>query len=136
MKIKLEPWAFEPIRAHKTDAGLDLRTPIDFSIAGRSSEEINTGVAVEIPEGYVGFVKSKSGLLFKHNITTDGTVDCGYTGNIMVKLINHGKKAMLFQKEDKIAQLVVLPCVIEELEFVEELEETERGENGFGSTGR
>ena len=135
MKIKLEPWAIKPSRAHATDAGLDLCTPTDLCINAKSSMSCDTGVHVAIP-GCVGFVKSKSGLMFKKDITTDGTVDEGYTGSINVKLFNHSDEPVFFQKGDKIAQLVVLPCVIEELEFVEELEKTERGENGFGSTGR
>jgi dUTP pyrophosphatase len=136
MKIKLEPWAKEPTRAHATDAGLDLYTPWDVIINGKCSESVDTGVHVEIPKGCAGFVKSKSGLMFKYDITTDGTVDEGYTGSINVKLFNDAHQPIYFQEGDKIAQLVVVPVVIEELEFVDELEETERGSNGFGSTGK
>lgn len=136
MKIKLEPWAILPTRAHKKDAGLDLYTPRDICINGKCSASVDTGVHVAIPEGCVGFVKSKSGLMFNHDITTDGTVDEDYTGSINVKLFNNSHQPIYFSAGDKVAQLVVLPCVIEELEIVDELEETERGENGFGSTGR
>lgn len=136
MKIKIKPGAFEPSRAHADDAGTDLRTPHDVFINGGGNAEIDTKTCAAIPRGYVGFVKSKSGIMFNKNITTDGVVDAGYTGSINVKLFNHGSEPVSFKAGDKIAQLVVVPCLIEEIEFVEELEETERGENGFGSTGR
>ena len=136
MKIKLEPWAKLPTRAHRNDAGLDLYTPRDIVINGGCSGEIDTGVHVAVPKGCVGLVKSKSGLMFRHEITTDGTVDEDYTGSVNVKLFNHGHQPIYFQAGDKVAQLVVVPCIKEELEVVKELEETERGTDGFGSTGR
>ena len=91
---------------------------------------------MEIPEGYVGFIKSKSGLMVNHGILTDGTIDCGYTGSIKVKLFNHGGSKYEVKKGDKIAQLVIVPCLLPELELVDKLEETDRGDGGFGSTGR
>ena len=91
---------------------------------------------MKIPEGCVGFVKSKSGLMVNHGITTDGTIDCGYTGSIRVKLFNHTSKAYHFKAGDKIAQLVVLPCILLPLEEVQSLGKTDRGANGFGSTGK
>jgi dUTP pyrophosphatase len=100
------------------------------------STVFDTGVHVEIPEGYVGFIKSKSGLMVNHNITTDGTIDAHYTGSIKVKLFNHGEASYLVQAGDKIAQLVIMPCVQPRLELVDSLEETDRGDAGFGSTGR
>ena len=136
MKIKLEPWAKMPTRAHKADAGLDLYTPHDLCINGKCSASVDTGVHVQIPKGWFGEVRSKSGLMFKHDVTTDGTVDEGYTGSINVKLFNHSHQPIYFQAGEKIAQLVLVPCLKSELELVEELEETERGENGFGSTGK
>jgi dUTP pyrophosphatase len=136
MKIKLEPWAKMPTRAHKADAGLDLYTPHDICINGKCSASVDTGVHVKIPKSCVGLVKSRSGLMFKHDVTTDGTIDEDYVGSIGIKLFNNSHQPIYFQKGDRIAQLVVVPCVIEELELVDELEETERGENGFGSTGR
>ena len=136
MKIKLEPWAKMPTRAHKADAGLDLYTPRDICINGKCSASVDTGVNVQIPKGWFGEVRSKSGLMFKHDVTTDGTVDEGYIGSINVKLFNHSHQPIYFQAGEKIAQLVLVPCLKPELELVAELEETERGENGFGSTGR
>jgi dUTP pyrophosphatase len=136
LKVKLEEWARMPTRAHDADAGLDLYTPVDLIVPAQGSTSVNTGVRMEIPKGYFGDVRSKSGLMFRFGITTDGTVDEEYTGNIKVKLFNHSDKDVLFSAGDKIAQIAIVPCLKPELELVEELEETERGEGGFGSTGR
>lgn len=137
MKIVLDNGAFMPTRGHEHDAGLDLRTPRAFGIVAGDSVTIDTGVHVEIPVGMVGMLKSKSGLNVKHGITSEGVIDAGYTGSIRAKLYNHGKRYVSFEKGDKITQLVIMPIYIpEELEVVETLEETDRGANGFGSTGR
>lgn len=134
MKIKLDKGAIAPTRAHPWDAGLDLYAMNDAVVD--YSETFDTGVHVAIPEGYVGFIKSKSGLMVNHKITTDGTIDAHYTGSIKVKIFNHGETSYLVQAGDKIAQLVILPCVQPRLELVDSLEETDRGDAGFGSTGR
>lgn len=136
MKIMLEEYAFMPLRGHETDAGLDLRAPYDVWLDGRSYTIIDTGVHVELPEGTAGMLKSKSGLNVKHGITSDGVVDYGYTGSIVVKLYNHSDFAYKITAGDKITQLVIVPVVIPDLEIVKSLEETERGANGFGSTGK
>ena len=135
MKVKLDPGAKMPTRAHDTDAGLDLYSPVDALIYNGDSVTIDTGVHVEIPAGYVGMIKSKSGLNVKYNLTSEGVIDSGYTGSIVVKLYNHGRCAVSIQKGQKISQLVILPILTPELELVDSLEETERGEGGFGSTG-
>ena len=135
VKIALEPGAKLPVRAHGTDAGMDLYSMEEKIIAPYGNEVFDTGVHVEIPEGYVGLVKSKSGLMVNYAITTDGVVDCGYTGTIRVKLFNNCGARFLVEKGQKIAQLVLLPIITPELEVVNELEETERGNRGFGSTG-
>ena len=90
---------------------------------------------MEIPQGYVGLIKSKSGLMVKHDLTADGTIDSGYTGSIHVKLFNNGPVPYRVKAGDKIAQLVIVKCELPELEVVDSLEETDRGANGFGSTG-
>ena len=136
MKIMLEEYAFMPLRGHETDAGLDLRAPYDVWLDGRSYTIIDTGVHVELPEGTAGMLKSKSGLNVKHGITSDGVVDCGYNGSIVVKLYNHSDFAYKICAGDKITQLVIVPVVIPDIEVVDSLEETERGANGFGSTGK
>ena len=137
MKIKLEDWAIMPTRAHSTDAGLDLRTPFDVAVPARSSVTIDTGVHIEIYHGLVGMLKSKSGLNVKHNITCEGVIDAGYTGSIVAKLYNNGDEDYHFKAGDKITQLVIMPVYIpNELQLVDNFEETERGDNGFGSSGR
>lgn len=136
MRIVLDEGAYKPTRAHEWDAGLDLRTPKRFVLHQHDSAVIDTGVHVEIPVGYVGILKAKSGLNVKHNICGTGTIDAGYTGSIRVKLYNHGYMDYVFQPGDKIIQLVILPIIVPVIEVVDHLEETERGSNGFGSSGR
>lgn len=136
MNIKLEKWAYMPERAHSTDAGADLRTPHDVIIMPQGSAVIDTGVHIELPQNTVGMIKSKSGLNVKHGITSEGVVDVGYTGSIVVKLYNHSEKPYFFNAGDKISQLVVMPILTPTFEQVDEFEKTERGNNGFGSSGR
>ena len=136
VKVVLDDGAYMPERAHELDAGYDLRTPEDVTIYGGLNATIDTGVHVQIPDGYVGFLKSKSGLNVKDNITGEGVIDAGYTGSIKVKLYNNGNFTKHFYKGDKIIQLVILPIYTPELERVDSLEKTDRGANGFGSTGR
>jgi dUTP pyrophosphatase len=81
-------------------------------------------------------IKSKSGLNINCNILSEGVIDSGYTGAIRVKLYNHGNKSLHIKRGDKITQLVVVPCTIDEVELVETLQETERGDRGFGSSGK
>ena len=126
-----------PTRAHEFDAGLDLYSAEDdVYIYPRNSEWFDTGVHIQLPKNTVGFLKSKSGLNVKSGITSEGVIDVGYTGSIVVKLYNHSDKPYLVCKGDKISQLVILPCILPELEVVDSLEDTERGTGGFGSTGR
>lgn len=137
MKIKLEPWAKMPVRGHGKDAGLDLRTPFAVTVPAGGSAVIDTGVHVEIYEGLVGLLMSKSGLNVRNGITSEGVIDAGYTGSIVAKLYNHGEKDVVFEEGDKITQLVILPVYIpHELTVVDEFDKTERGDGGFGSTGR
>ena len=136
MKVMLSEGAKMPTRAHPYDAGLDLYAIEDGYIRCNHGRTFDTGVHAEIPEGCVGFIKSKSGLMCNHGIVTDGTIDSHYTGSIRVCLFNHGTSKYEVKKGDKIAQLVIVPCVLAPLELVDSLEETDRGDNGFGSTGR
>lgn len=136
MRVQLDPGAFMPERAHKQDAGMDLRTRERVVLRAHDSIIVDTGVHVEIPEGYAGILKSKSGLNFKAGIIGTGTVDAGYTGSIKVKLYNLGDLDHVFNAGDKLIQLVVFPIFADELEQVDHLDETERNDGGFGSTGR
>ena len=136
-KVTLDPGAYMPERAHEADAGWDLRTPEEVIIAAGRSAVIDTGVHVMIPKGYVGFLKAKSGLNIKSGILGTGVVDAGYSGSIVVKLYNENPIDMKwFKAGDKVIQLVILPIPDVTMTLVDELEETERGANGFGSTGR
>ena len=136
IKTVLEPGAIMPTRAHATDAGLDLYSREFELIDAGESYFFDTGVHIEIPEGYVGMIKSKSGLNLKHSLTCTGVIDAGYVGSIGVNLYNHHlSDAVAISKGQKIAQLVIMPIVTPELELVDSLEDTERGEGGFGSTG-
>ena len=136
MKIKLDEGAFAPIREHETDAGLDLRSPICTVVPAKGSVVISTGVHVELPPGTVGLLKSKSGLNVRHGLLSEGVIDIGYTGAIAVKLYNHSNEDYPIFRGDKISQLVIVECYFPDIEMVDSLAETERGNNGFGSTGR
>lgn len=145
IKVRLDEGATMPIRAHETDAGYDLFAREDFYVfhSTMKKNKVNvgyaihdTGVHIEIPKGYVGFLKSKSGLNVKHGLTSEGVIDSGYTGSIVVKLYNHTKRGYFVHKGDKITQLVILPIATPKLKQVDSLDETERGDGGFGSTGR
>jgi dUTP pyrophosphatase len=135
MKVMLDPGAKMPTRAHEYDAGYDLYSTETRVIYAGSSTTIDTGVHVEIPPYYVGMIKSKSGLNVKQDLVAEGVIDSGYTGSIVVKLYNHGTVTRMIEKWQKIAQLVILPIVTPELELVDKLKDTERGNNGFGSSG-
>lgn len=135
LKVKIDSGAFVPTRAHSTDAGLDLFALCDFIIPAKKAVGMDTGVHVAIPEGHVGFIKSKSSLML-YGITTDGTIDCGYTGSIRVCLFNHSERDYTVATGQKIAQLVILPIITPDIEIVGHLDQTERGTGGFGSTGK
>jgi dUTP pyrophosphatase len=135
MKIQLDR-AYMPTRAYPTHAGLDLYARESQIVPARESAIFDTGVHIELPENTVGMIKSKSGLMVKHGIVSEGVIDVGYSGTICVKLFNHSGYDYKVNKGDKISQLVIMPIVIPELELVDELEEKERGSNGFGSSGR
>lgn len=135
MKFAVDEGGFAPVREHKTDAGVDLRTPRNVIISPHSSEFVDLLVRVEIPKGYVGLLTSKSGLMNKE-IKTTGTIDCGYSGTIGCRIFNHSDGHVLFKRGDKVTQLVVMPCITDEVETVDEIKAGDRGENGFGSTGK
>lgn len=136
MEIILDDGAYMPSRGHKTDAGLDLRTPKAVTVPAYGSVAVDTGVHVALPHGCAGLLVSKSGLNVRHSITSTGLIDEGYTGSIVVKVYNDKGEDYALEAGDKISQLVVIPVVCEPLEQVAAFNETERGDNGFGSTGR
>lgn len=142
INVMLDEGAYMPERAHEADAGLDIRTPKAFILPTGSCVTIDTGVHVEIPNGYVGMLKSKSGLNVKYGITGEGVIDAGYSGSIVVKLyrandrLNCVQEPLSFEKGDKIIQLVIMPIETPVIYQVQSFSETDRGNNGFGSTGR
>lgn len=136
MKVKLGPGAKMPEKAPDTDGGFDLFAPESAVVPARGSAEINTGVHIQLPPGTTGLLVSKSGLNVKHNLTSTGLIDQGYTGSIRVKLYNHGDEDYTIEAGDKISQLVVLKIMDVSLQEVSELDESERGDAGFGSSGK
>lgn len=158
VKVSLDDGAIAPTRAHSTDAGMDLYAREDTVIprAGKTVAEwdenercktikhldnsacFDTGVHVELPHGYYGKIESKSGLNVKHSVVScGGVIDEGYTGSIVVKLYNFGTHSYTVHAGDKIAQLIIQPCIYPTVSIVESINaETERGDNGFGSTGK
>ena len=136
LRVRLDEGAYLPQRAHDTDGGLDIRTPVDAYVRAGGSTVIDTGVHIQLPPGTVGMLKSKSGLNVKDGIVSEGVIDEGYTGTILVKLYNHGTEAKQFSRGDKLTQLVVLPVLYVKVEQTEDIQGGDRGDGGFGSTGR
>lgn len=139
INYRLEDGAYAPLHGHRADAGFDLRLP-DYigqvTVLPRHDVTINTGVHFEIPNGFVGFIKSKSGLNVNYGIQSDGVVDSEYTGTVVVKLYNLSDTPVVFNPGEKITQVVFLPIPEVELVEVDAFAETERGDSGFGSTGK
>lgn len=133
LKVKLDPGA-KITRAHENDAGLDLCSRVNAVIRPGMKAIFDTGVHALIEPGFVGLLTSKSSLM-QQDVTSRGTIDAGYTGSIHAVLFNHGKENVVIRKGQKITQLVILPIITPEPVQVEALEETERGDGGFGSTG-
>lgn len=138
MKVSIDEGAFVPTRAYLKDAGLDLYCIDDTVVPTRGSATFRTGVHIELPPNTYGKLESKSGLNVKHDIVCcGGVIDEGYVGEILVKLYNLGDSPYVVFRGDKICQLIVQPCLYEEVELVDEINmNTPRGTNGFGSTGR
>ena len=134
--VMLDEGAKMPTKAHAEDAGFDLYAPERVVLRRNDSVVINTGVHMEIPRGYVGFLKSKSGLNVKHGVSGEGVVDAGYTGSIVAKLYNNGTDIVVFEEGQKIIQIVILPIPEVELVLVDRFEDSARGNNGFGSSGK
>ncbi|MCZ8137474.1 MAG: dUTP diphosphatase [Porphyrobacter sp.] len=129
-----------PLPAYATSgaAGMDVVSAEEVTIAPGARHAVATGLALAIPQGYEIQVRPRSGLALKHGITvpnTPGTIDSDYRGELKVILINHGTEPFAIARGDRVAQLVLAPVVQAAWDEVEELDATERGEGGFGSTG-
>ena len=142
MRIKVDNPKYMPEVKTEFSAGADLKVKTDESIVIKPSEsaEIYTGVYLEIPNGYVGllFVRSsfgKKGLMLKNSV---GVIDSDYRGEIIAQVVNTSTEDIVLTDGERFSQIVIVPCLSlkDNLEVVEELEETERGEGGFGSTGK
>ena len=141
MRFKIDEGCFEPIRAHATDAGLDIRSPIDVTVRAHGSAVINSGVHAEIVSyddgiGSAGLILPKSGLNIKNDCLSFGVVDEGYSGAIVVKIYNLGDEDFHVHRGDKITQLLIADVRYVVPEIVSEIESGDRGDNGFGSTGK
>ncbi len=137
---RLDPGVPLPVYAKSGDAGADIVTAIDITLAPGERSLVPTGISIALPDGYVALVHPRSGLAIKHGVTmvnSPGTVDAGYRGELKLILINHDPKdSVSFKRGDRVAQLVIQQ--VERAEFVEvqELPGSGRGTDGFGSTGR
>lgn len=138
MKVKFKKLHVDakmPFRAHPTDSGADLHAIEDMTLQVGATALIGTGIALELPPGYEAQVRPRSGLSAKHGVMAIfGTVDEKYVGEVKVVITNFGKTYRI-HKDDRIAQLVIVPVTTPEFEEVQELVVTDRGTNGFGSSG-
>ncbi len=135
---KIHPDAVLPSYAHEGDAGMDVRSVEDAEIAPGSRALVHTGLVMILPRGYEAQVRPRSGLALKHGVTvlnTPGTIDEGYRGEVGVILANFGDAPFVVKKGDRIAQVVVAPVTRAEIVETDEVDGTERGGGGFGSTG-
>jgi len=139
VKVLMNDKDLMPVKAHPDDAGFDIRASEDTIVYSNSVRIVPTGMRLSLPKGYEAQIRPRSGMAAQYNITvlnTPGTIDCGYTGEVKVILINHGIYDYHSQRGDRIAQMVIQKLPEVELELADEIDDTSRGESGFGSTGR
>ena len=135
---RIHPDAVLPAYAHPSDAGMDVRSVDDVEIAPGGRALVHTGLVMNLPPGYEAQVRPRSGLALKHGVTvlnTPGTIDSGYRGEVGVILANLGDAPFPVRKGDRIAQIVVTPVTQAEIVETDEVDATDRGAGGFGSTG-
>lgn len=126
-----------PSQATDGAAGYDLRAVEHVMVYPFEKKTICTGFAFQIPVGMVGIIKGRSGLASSHSIDVlGGVIDSDYRGEVKVMLLNHGERVLVIEAGDRIAQMVVTPCLHSACTEVDELPETARSDNGFGSTGK
>lgn len=134
---KLKPEATIPSYAHPGDAGMDLHSCEDYILKPGERKLFGTGLSFQLPEGYVSLFWDKSGLAFKNGVTVlAGVIEHSYRGEYGVVLLNTSQENFEVKKGQKIAQVLIQPICTAQVEQVEELSETKRGEGGFGSTGK
>ncbi len=135
---RLDPAAVLPAYAHEGDAGLDLVAVEDVVLAPGARHAVATGLAIAVPDGWVGLVHPRSGLALRQGLTVanaPGTIDAGYRGEVKVILVNLGDEQARIERGDRVAQLVLQEVGRADVVEVEGLDETSRGAGGFGSTG-
>ena len=135
---RIDPAARMPAYAHPGDAGMDVCSVEDVSIAPGGRALVRTGFVLILPDGFEAQVRPRSGLALKHGVTvlnSPGTIDAGYRGEVGVILANFGDRLFEVEKGMKIAQIVIAPVVRADVAEVAEVDSTERGAGGFGSTG-
>jgi dUTP pyrophosphatase len=141
MKVKLlSPDAILPTKAHETDAGFDLYIPFDYTLHSILEHgmisKLGLDIAIEVPDGKFSLIKERSSLALRGMVITAGVIDYGYRGEIIIICHNASAMAIEFKKGDKIAQLLVLPFYANNAQEVESVSKTNRGEEGFGSSGK
>lgn len=136
VRVALDEGAHLPVRAHSTDAGADIRCIDGFTVPARGSVVIDTGVHVQLPPNTKLEIKSKSGLNVRHGIITTGLIDEGFTGKIIVRVYNLSDEDYEFEAGDKVTQVCLSPVLYPHYEYVDAVRGGERGDGGYGSTGR
>lgn len=139
LKVKrIDEEAIIPKYVHSTDSGMDIYSIENKVIKPGETVLIKTGLKIELPPNTEAQIRPKSGIALKNSVTvlnTPGTIDEGFTGEICIILINHGKEDYKVNKGEKIAQMVIQPVIRVDIEEVHDIQNTSRGEGGFGSTG-
>lgn len=139
LKCKVTDPKYTPTRAHPGDAGLDLKAAENALLFPGDRQAVETGVSVEIPDGYVGLVCARSGNAARRGlgiVNGVGVIDSGYRGPVNVLLINHGRSNVAVMRGDRIAQLLIVPIETPSVEIVDRLSDSDRGTGGLGSSGR
>ena len=134
---KLDDEAIVPTKANHNDAGFDLYSVIDTVIDPDSREVVKTGISMAIPEGHAGLIWPRSGMAVKQGVDVfAGVVDSGYRGEVMVCLYNSSSSPVEISKGDRIAQMLIQPVPLVRIAEVSNLDDTSRGDGGFGSSGK
>ena len=139
LKCKVTDPKYTPTRAHHGDAGLDLMAAENALLCPGDRWAVETGVSMEIPDGYVGLVCARSGNAARRGlgiVNGVGVIDSGYRGPVNVLLINHGRSNVAVMRGDRIAQLLIVPIETPDVEIVDRLSDSDRGTGGLGSSGR
>lgn len=135
LPFTMDEGAIKPRREHPTDAGLDMFAIHAGTIPAQGTFVFDTGIHFAIPKGWAGLLTSKSGMMRDLEVTSAGLIDSDYRGSVRAVLFNHSKYPVYIKKGQKITQIVFLPISTPELILADSLDETERGDKGFGSTG-